>query len=345
MAELPDKVHLVGSVNLDTTADVFRTCGKALGRRLRRIPDGELGPRRMWMGWQYPMFLSRPGLEVDPDIKRPSLPYRVYRLAAGTNPAELQFGSLGYAHAAKASYMDFLAARQAGELASGVKFQVCLPTPYAVTTVFCPGRDRVAIETAYAWAMFHELATICAMISHADLAIQWDVCFEMLAWDCQMEAFTPSDLQDVESELVARMKSLCETVPPDVDVGIHLCYGDPDGKHLVEPRTAAKEVAFANAIARSVTRPLTYLHMPVPINRFDEEFYRPLADLRLSPKTEFYLGLVHPDGKENMRKRLELADKYISGYGIASECGISRARTRELTMKFLQAYADNSREP
>jgi hypothetical protein len=167
----------------------------------------------------------------------------------------------------------------------------------------------------------------------------------MLAWDGQSKRFIPPDLHDLKGELIARIKRLCEAVPPDVDVGIHLCYGDPDGKHLVEPQSAAKEVAFANAIVGSVTRPLTYLHMPVPINRFDEEFYRPLADLRLSPKTEFYLGLVHPDGKENMRKRLELADKYISGYGIASECGISRARTRELTMKFLQAYADNSREP
>jgi hypothetical protein len=108
---------------------------------------------------------------------------------------------------------------------------------------------------------------------------------------------------------------------------------------------AAKEVAYANAIVGAVRRPLAFLHMPVPINRFDEEFYRPLANLKLSPKTEFYLGVVHPDGKENMRRRLELAGKYISGYGIASECGISRARTRELTMKFLQAYADSSREP
>ena len=62
-------------------------------------------------------------------------------------------------------------------------------------------------------------------------------------------------------------------------------------------------------------------------------------------KTEFYLSLVHPDGKENMSRRLALADRYLSGYGIASECGVSRARTRELTMEFLQAYADNSHEP
>ena len=351
MAELADKVHLVGSINLDSVADVFRTCGKTLGRRLRRIPDGEPGPRRMWVGWQYSMFISQPGLEADHDITEATFAYRVYRLAAGTNPAELKFGTLGYAHEAKASYVDFLASREAGELPQGIKFQVCLPTPYAVVTVFCrgrsmhAGRDVLAIEAAYTQAMLRELAKICTTIPHSDLAIQWDVCLEMLAWDGQSKAFVPSDLHDLENELVTRMKRLCEAVPSDVDVGVHLCYGDPDGRHLVEPLDTAKEVTFANAIASSLTRPLTFLHMPVPINRFDPEFYRPLTNLKLSPATEFYLGLVHPDGKENMRKRLELADEYVSGYGIASECGISRARTRELTMNFLQAYSDNSREP
>jgi hypothetical protein len=169
----------------------------------------------------------------------------------------------------------------------------------------------LAIEVAYTRAMLRELEMICASVPHSDLAIQWDVCVEMLAWDGQSKAFTPPDLQDVESELVARMKRLCEAVPPDVDVGVHLCYGDLDGKHLVEPQDAGKEVAFANAIADAVTRPLTFLHMPVPINRFDEGFYRPLADLRLNPKTEFYLGLVHPDGRENMCKRLELTNNLL----------------------------------
>jgi hypothetical protein len=345
MAELPDKVHLVGSVNLDTAADVFRTCSKVLGRRLRRIPDGETGPRRVWLMWQYWMFVSHPALQGAGDITAPPFAWRIYRLAEGASPADLHFGALGYAHKGKASYQDFLATRQAGELAPSIKFQVCLPTPYAVVRIFCPGQDERTIEAAYTQAMLRELTTICASIPHTDLAIQWDVCPEMLAWDGQSKRFIPPDLRDLEGELVARIKRLCEAVPPDVDVGVHLCYGDPDGKHVVEPQSARKEVAFANAIARSVTRPLTYLHMPVPINRFDDEFYRPLKDLKLSPRTEFYLGLVHPDGKENMRKRLELADKYISGYGIASECGISRARTSELTMKFLQAYADNSSEP
>jgi hypothetical protein len=254
----------------------------------------------MWLVWQYPMFISHPALQAAGDITDGPFAWRIYRLADNANPADLQCGALGYAHEAKASYQDFLAARKAGELAQSIKFQVCLPTPYAVVTVFGRG---------------------------------------------QLERGTPPGLQDLQGELVARMKRLYEAVPQDVEVGVHLCYGDPDGRHLVEPRDASKEVEFANAIANAVTRPLTYLHMPMPINRFDEEFYRPVADLKLSPKTELYLGLVHPDGKENMRRRLDLADKYISGYGIASECGISRARTRETTMKFLQAYADNSREP
>ena len=41
MAEMiPEKVHLVGSIALDTVEDVFRTTGKLLGRRLKRVPDG-----------------------------------------------------------------------------------------------------------------------------------------------------------------------------------------------------------------------------------------------------------------------------------------------------------------
>jgi hypothetical protein len=223
MVELPDKVHLVGSVNLDSASEVFRSCGKVLGRRLRRIPDGETGPRRVWLMWQYLMFVSHPALQADGDnTDAPFAAWRMYRLAEGTDPADLRFGALGYAHEAKASYRDFLTARQAGDLAPSIKFQVCLPTPYAVAMVFCPGRDMLAIEAAYTQAMLREVATICASIPHSDLAIQWDVALEMLAWDGQLRTLRP-DLPDIENELVDRMRRLCEAVPPTVDVGVHLC--------------------------------------------------------------------------------------------------------------------------
>jgi hypothetical protein len=38
-------VHLVGSVPLESAEVVFRTVGAEIGDRLRRIPDGETGPR------------------------------------------------------------------------------------------------------------------------------------------------------------------------------------------------------------------------------------------------------------------------------------------------------------
>jgi hypothetical protein len=59
---LPDKVHLVGSIGLDSVQDVFRTVGKAFGKRLKRIPDGEPGPRRLWVSFKYPLLRSSPFL-------------------------------------------------------------------------------------------------------------------------------------------------------------------------------------------------------------------------------------------------------------------------------------------
>ena len=38
---VPRKVHLVGSIALDSVEEVFRTAGTLLGHRLRRVPDGE----------------------------------------------------------------------------------------------------------------------------------------------------------------------------------------------------------------------------------------------------------------------------------------------------------------
>lgn len=66
-------------------------------------------------------------------------------LAEGISPAEVTFGELGYAREARASYVDFVAARAGGTIPREVKFQVCLPTPVAVIYAFCTERDVVAI--------------------------------------------------------------------------------------------------------------------------------------------------------------------------------------------------------
>lgn len=43
----PIGVHLVGSIGIDTVAEVFSTVGRKLGRRVKRVPDGEPGGRRL----------------------------------------------------------------------------------------------------------------------------------------------------------------------------------------------------------------------------------------------------------------------------------------------------------
>src|SRR3972149_3820993 len=149
-APIPTEVHLVGSIGLDSVDDVFRTVGRRLGRRLRRVPDGEQGPRRLWISFQYPFLLASPFLRPDPGgAARKNSGFRLLVLAEGVTAGELRFGELGYAREARASYQDFLTARERGDLPKHVRFQVCLPTPMAVIRGFCTRKDVAGIEGAH----------------------------------------------------------------------------------------------------------------------------------------------------------------------------------------------------
>ena len=109
---------------------------------------------------------------------------------------------------------------------------------------------------------------------------------------------------------------------------------------MVEPLDLGKAVELANFICASVKRSVSWMHMPVPIDRADDAFYQPLTQLELPPETELYLGLVHAaDGVVGTRKRMVAASKYAQDFGIASECGISRGREPSVALEFLRVYA------
>jgi methionine synthase II (cobalamin-independent) len=331
-------VHLVGSVALDTAQDVFATAGRLLGPHLKRVPDGEPGGRRLWISWQIPLLRANPRLQAVPPPGGQGIALLPLRLADGVAPEELHFGELGYAREARASYQDFLAAKQRGELPAHVRFQVSLPTPIAVINSFCVPDDAPKILPAYEQAMLREVERICDAIPHRDLAIQWDVCIEMLAWDGRWpNARSFPGMDRVFGDAFAR---LAAAVPDDVELGFHLCYGDLDAQHFVQPLDATKMVELANLIIERVGRPIAWVHLPVPIDRSDDAFYAPLRQLRLPPGTELYLGLVHArDGVEGTRERMAVAAKYAPPFGIASECGISRGRDPDLALEFLKVYA------
>ena len=335
----PTGVHFVGSIGLDTVDDVFKTCGRLLGRRLKRLPDGEPGGRRLWISWQVPLLRASPYLRPVGD-PMDLVPLEV---APGVNPEDIHFGELGYCREARISYRDFRKARERGDIPADVRFQVSLPTPMAVIGTFVRGEGAEHVLKAYRRAMIAEVRRMCTLLPHNDLTIQWDVCIETVAWDGQPSVVPPMERK--KQIIPPALAQLCDAIPARVEVGIHLCYGDYDAKHFIEPIDSAAMVSLANAIVAAADHPLAFIHMPVPIDRDDDAYFEPFRDLKLDPGTEIYLGLVHADGPEATNRRIAAASKHVPEFGIATECGIARKRTAEVVEELIRIHAACSEEP
>ena len=300
--------HLVGSVPLANAETVFRTVAGALGTRLRRIPDGETGARKDWIAWQFGVLAGTPGLEPYTTGDRGYLRRQLVRCSAPP-----QFGPLGYAAAARASFVIFDHLQNLGVIPREVRFQVSLPTPLAPITVFVEQADRARVEPAYEERMLTEVAEITSAIPHDRLAIQWDLAVEVGL----LEHAFPTDVD--EQGIHDRLERVAHAIPVDVDLGFHLCYGDFGHRHFMTPSSADVLVRLANALPR----PLDFLHLPVPITWTEPAAYAPLAALALD--AEIYLGVVHlADGIAGARKRIAFASEHIPKLGIATECGWGR---------------------
>lgn len=332
-------VHFVGTVGLDSVEEVFARTGELLGDRMLRCPDGETGGRRQWVMWLYPLLRSSRYLEPDLTKLLPPPAVCALKLAPNVKPSEIHFGELGYAREARVSYEDFRSAKARGELPGHVRFQVCLPTPLAIIRPFLTPEAWQAAEPAFERAMLREVERICARIPHSDLAIQWDVRFEMLMWDgrfAMMPAFV-----GMEQTFRQKFSMLCGAVPLDVELGFHFCYGDNDGKHFLDPVDLGKAVELANLVIDNAGRRVQWVHMPVPANRADEAYFAPLRRLhRTGAEPEVFLGLVHAtDGVAGTQRRIRAAAEVLPNFGIASECGMARARTVEQVMELLHVHA------
>lgn len=323
-------VHLVGSVNLDSVENVFATASMHLSGCLKRLPDGEAGPRRLWISYQYPMF--RGSRFLIPAGKTDAAAALHVTLAPGIDASEVTFPELGYAREAQFSYQQFCKARAEGKIEQHVRFQVALPTPWACIAAFVSPEAHSAVEPAYEAAMLREVAKIVETIPHSDLAFQWDVCLEMLAMDGRL---SPIPWSALEPAMRGRFSRLADAIPADVELGYHLCYGDFDGKHMIQPVDARRLVDMANLLTETVSRDISWIHMPVPIDRDDDGYFAPLRDLKLLTKTELYLGLVHlTDGVDGARRRIATAMRFLEDFGIATECGIGRYTQNQVVNLF-----------
>jgi hypothetical protein len=326
--------HLVGSVPLAHAETVFRTVSAALGPALRRIPDGETGERRRWIWFQRQMLERHPAMEIDPTV--PLFALRQWdgtllretpllRFRDGVDPDGVVFAT-GYAEAARASFDVFRRLQSEGALASGTRLQVCLPTPMASAYMYVSPRAREAYIAVYERALLGALREVVAAIPGTRLAIQWDVCQEVLI----AEGFFPDRPPDHERRIVAELARLGEAVPDEVEMGYHLCYGSPADEHLVMPRDMGVMVGMANRVRQALHRRIDFLHMPVPRDRTDAAYFTPLADLAGFGDTTLYLGLIHHDDRAGDRARIEAARAFVPTFGVASECGWGRTDPRRV---------------
>jgi SAM-dependent methyltransferase len=319
-------ILLVGSVPLGSAAAVFQTMSAELGDRLDRIPDGETGPRSDWIVWQYPVLSSRPEFEVCPPGDDPHRSLPRLRVRDGESLDTLGFEDLGYAQAAVSSYQIFARRKRDGLIPVHCRFQVSLPTPLAPIAAFVAAEDQARVEPLYEARMMNELETIFSSIPHDQLAVQWDTNFEFAMLDGVMGTW----FDDPRSSIVERLVRLGRSIPAGVQLGYHFCHGH-ERHHRERPYDAQPLVEMANALSLSLSRSLDWIHLPVEEGRVDVRFFEKLAGLALRPETQLYLGLLHPsDGIAGAEARIVAAQRFVHDFGVATDCGWSRHRTREV---------------
>lgn len=317
-------VHLCGSVPLADSETVFCTVANTLNGRVRRIPDGEPGERDNWVVWQLPKLAAHPDLETVPPPGREYGPTMRVRPRPGVDPASVTFGPLGYAAAALDSWQVFRRLRADGVIPPDVRFQVSLPTPVAVVAAFVSAH-QAELEAAYEARLLAELEEILAVIPAGDLAVQWDTAVEFAIFEGVYPAWFGTDHPSRLAEIVTRLVRLGTAVPEEAELGYHLCYGDFEHRHFVEPPDTSKLAAVTRGVADGLGRRLDWVHMPVPRDRADEAYFAPLATLSLPAETTLFLGLVHAtDGLEGAAARIEAARGAVKTFGVATECGMGR---------------------
>ena len=308
-------VHFVGSIPLPDAETVFRTLAAATGSHLTRLPDGETGIRKTWIRFLQQVLADNPGIEVASDVPAfkftqwdgkllREIPRLRVKPGARLDPATFK---TGYADMAIESWRVFNRLQTEGVIPAGVKFQISLPTPIAPTYNNMVPADRPVLIAALTTRLLGEVAAIAQALPNGRIALQWDVCQEVIAWEGYYE---PGPV-DFREETIAELIAIGNGVPASIELGYHLCYGSPADEHVIQPKDAGVMVGIVNAVSAGVGRPIQFFHLPVPKPRSDDAYYAPLAGLKLRPETELYLGLVHRDDMAGNAARLAAARRHV----------------------------------
>jgi hypothetical protein len=224
--------------------------------------------------------------------------------------------------------------QKAGEIPANVKFQISIPTPIAPTYNNMVPDDRQKLLAALVPHFLGEVGRIAKALPNDRIAIQWDVCQEVLAW----EGYYDKGPVDFRTETIDVLTRIGDGVPSGIELGYHLCYGSPADEHMVLPKDMGIMVEMTNAVVAGVKRPIQFVHMPVVKARTDDGYFAPLRNLKLRPGTELYLGLIHHNDPQGDAARLAAARRHARVHGIGTECGMARGDPARL-QALLAAHA------
>lgn len=334
------ELMLVGSLPCQTAEETFRIFGHELGQWLSFMPDGEVGYRRYWIdGTAYRVFTTHPEIET---VKRPApTPEGVekwtpagrhdefgFRVKPGID--KVRFGDpgwrLGFARDAANSYAIFRLLKQVGVLPEHLRFQVCIPLTHSQIEYFFPAEDLEKLIDGYNEALRAEVAKICELIPHDELAIQWDLAIEQRL----VELALPHGQGAAEKEAARIMEPaavVCADIPKEVRVGHHMCFGTLSGWPSRQPEDLTGAVLLSNAAIEGSGRQVDFVHIPT-LGSAADDFFRPMKMLK-HDGVRVYMGTIHHlHGSGGMEAQLRTIKKYLPEFGIAAPCGFGRAPDR-----------------
>jgi hypothetical protein len=320
---------LVGSLPADSTEAAFRASAELFGDMVFALPDGEPGPRAAWVGYERER-LVRPHPDVETvavtesptGIPRHAYETPVFRIREGV--AELHWDSWPRIDEALASYRQFAALRDEGAIPPDLRFQVCLPFPSSALNGFKAdfAADYPVAERGFEDLVGRELRRLLSEIPAADLAVQWDVCYEVL----DLEGVLAWTSDGAWERFVGPVSRLTPQIPEEVLVGYHLCYGTFPEWPMYEARDLGLLVRMANHAVAHSERPVDWVHMAGPryLRSEDESYFRPLTELDAGDARVF-LGIVLPiDGVAGLQRRHATASRFLDDFGVAMYCGFGR---------------------
>jgi hypothetical protein len=338
----PVTAHFNGGVNMPDAETVMREIMKRVPIGVERLPDGETGDRSQWIEYQFQKFAQTPQLDrvgsKGPEGTGYSDVPRI-RLREGTDPHAIEWPNLGYSDEYRVTYELFRQLRDEGVIPDGVRFQVQFPTPLASVNGWIEVEDQLVVEPSYEKALIAEVERFVDSVPHSDTAVQWDVAIEFGILERVFAGWEQYSFDSV----VQRLVRCVDCVAADVQVGMHLCYGDRRHRHFVEPESIELQVRVLNAVAEAVARPVSFASFTVPQYRVDEAFFAPLRELVVPGAERLSFGIVpyHAAEQEGgvTAKQVEHIDRFLKEsavephlheWGVSTECGMRRAERAEV---------------